>query len=136
MNVSNEPTSHLPQTAYVVIEWPPISCFFQISKSDVDPDLNLEDELHEASDHHIAKIEKIEVEERLHEMEKVVVSLQTENRRLQTVFASTTNPSSSSSMQDSFRSVEDEVDDVLDVRYTEGQKKRYSSPQHTLHCGA
>ena len=62
-------------------------------------------------------------------MEKVVVSLQTENRRLQTVFASTTNPSSSSSMQDSFRSVEDEVDDVLDVRYTEGQKKRYSSPQ-------
>merc|ERR1719281_450411 len=88
----------------------------KISKSDVDPDLNLEDELHEASDHHIAKIEKIEVEERLHEMEKVVVSLQTENRRLQTVFASTTNPSSSSSMQDSFRSVEDEVDDVLDVR--------------------
>merc|ERR1719228_1467083 len=100
----------------------------KLPKSDEhDPDLNLEDELLEASDQ-ITKIDKVEVEERLHEMEKVVVSLQTENRRLQTIFASTTAPleSSSSSMQDSFRSVDDEVQDVLDVRYTDGQKKRYS----------
>jgi len=91
-------------------------------KSDVDPDLNLEDELLEASDQ-ITKIDKLEVvEERLHEMEKVVVSLQTENRRLQTIFASTTVEnvvrleSSSSSMHDSFRSVDDELEDVQDVR--------------------
>jgi len=61
-------------------------------------------------------------------MEKVVVSLQTENRRLQTIFASSKLDSSSSSMQDSFRSVDDEVQDILDVRYTErrtdSQKKR------------
>ena len=63
----------------------------------------------------------MEVEERLEEMEKVVVSLQAENRRLQTMFASTTATkesltSSSSSMQDSFKSVDDEVQDVQDVR--------------------
>lgn len=56
------------------------------------------------------RLDKIEVEERLHEMEKVVTSLQTENRRLQTMFASQCS-------QDSYRSVDDEVQDVLDVRY-------------------
>ena len=35
-----------------------------------------------------AEADKVEVEERLEEMEKVVVSLQAENRRLQTMFAS------------------------------------------------
>lgn len=42
-------------------------------------------------------------------MEKVVQSLQSENQRLQTLFAST-------SSQDSFKSVDDEVQDVHDVR--------------------
>lgn len=122
------------------------------NKSDVDPDLSLEDELLEASsslgpssglytsgEGQITKAEadKVEVEERLEEMEKVVVSLQAENRRLQTMFASgaaasksiqcsqagasaaeagTCSSSSSSLMQDSFKSVDDEVQDVLDVR--------------------
>merc|ERR1719203_1741431 len=123
------------------------------NKSDVDPDLSLEDELLEASsslgpssglytsgEGQITKAEadKVEVEERLEEMEKVVVSLQAENRRLQTMFASgaaasrsiqcsqagasaaeagTCSSSSSSLMQDSFKSVDDEVQDVLDVRF-------------------
>jgi hypothetical protein len=42
-----------------------------------------------------AEADKVEVEERLEEMEKVVVSLQAENRRLQTMFASGTAASSS-----------------------------------------
>ena len=93
-----------------------IHCF-KIPKSEDDPDMNIEEELLEANQ--TTKVDKLEVEERLHEMEKVVVSLQAENRRLQTMFASTTATkpeNSSSSMQDSFKSVDDEVQDVQDVR--------------------
>ena len=84
--------------------------------------MNIEEELLEATSNQTTKVDnKLEVEERLQEMEKVVVSLQAENRRLQTMFASTTATkesltSSSSSMQDSFKSVDDEVQDVQDVR--------------------
>lgn len=56
------------------------------------------------------RLDKLEVEERLAEMEKVVTSLQAENRRLHTMFASQCS-------QDSYRSVDDEVQDVVDVRY-------------------
>ena len=49
----------------------------------------------------------------LQELEKVVQSLQSENQRLQTLFAST----SSQDSQDSYKSVDDEVQDVHDVRY-------------------
>ena len=82
--------------------------------------MNIEEELLEAASNQTTKVDnKLEVEERLQEMEKVVVSLQAENRRLQTMFASTTATkpeTSSSSMQDSFKSVDDEVQDVQDVR--------------------
>ena len=55
------------------------------------------------------KLDKQEIEERLQEMEKVVITLQKENQRLQTMF-------SSQSSQDSLKSVDDEVQDVHDVR--------------------
>ena len=69
------------------------------------PKLSLEDEL--LLDR--LKLDKFEIEERLHEMEKVVISLQKENKRLQTMF-------SSACSQDSLKSVDDEVQDVHDVR--------------------
>ena len=69
------------------------------------PKLSLEDEL--LLDR--LKLDKFEIEERLHEMEKVVISLQKENKRLQTMF-------SSGCSQDSLKSVDDEVQDVHDVR--------------------
>ena len=49
----------------------------------------------------------------LQEMEKVVQSLQSENQRLQTLFASTSSQDSC----ESYKSVDDEVQDVHDVRY-------------------
>jgi hypothetical protein len=55
------------------------------------------------------KLDKLELEERLAEMERVVSSLQLENRRLQTMYASQCS-------QDSLRSVDDEVLEVHDVR--------------------
>jgi len=58
------------------------------------------------------RTDKIEIEERLQEMEKVVQSLQSENQRLQTLFASTSSQDSC----ESYKSVDDEVQDVHDVR--------------------
>ena len=54
--------------------------------------------------------DKIEIEERLQEMQKVVQSLQSENQRLQSLFSST------ESSVDSYRSVDEEVQDIHDVR--------------------
>ena len=71
---------------------------------------SLEDELHFVEGR--MEVDKLVFEERLQEMEKVVVSVQAENRRLQTMFAS----QSSQDSQDSYKSVNDEVQDVQDVR--------------------
>ncbi len=54
----------------------------------------------------------MEIEERLTEMEKVVATLQAENRKLQTLLAN----GELANMSDSYRSVDDEVQDVHDVR--------------------
>ena len=56
--------------------------------------------------------DKIEIEERLQEMEKVVHSLQSENQRLQSLFSSANSETS----VDSYKSVDDEVQDIHDVR--------------------
>lgn len=57
------------------------------------------------------KEDKLEIQERLLEMEKVVGNLQAENKRLQMLLVA-----NSDCMQDSFRSVDDEVQDIHDVR--------------------
>ena len=56
------------------------------------------------------KVDKLEIEERLQEMEKVVQNLQLENRKLQTLLAT-----NSSDCID-YKSVDDEVLDIYDVR--------------------
>ena len=96
-------------------ERPPIGVPIGVPGPRGSEDLSLEEELM-AVDR--LKLDKLEVEERLGEMEKVVLTLQAENRRLQTIFASSGSEATEAiSMQDSFRSVDDEVQDVQDVRY-------------------
>lgn len=63
------------------------------------------------------KEDKMEIQERLCEMEKVVNHLQAENKRLQVLL------SAQDCMQDSFRSVDDEVQDIHDVRYVVQKKQ-------------